>query len=122
MASIEAPARTHIDSVKTFFMVGVALMVDFLQMVVGVVAFIPFIGIILAPLFTFLISVTAWVIFFFWFALLNVHFFEKLDAKIVVWVIGALLEITPLGILPIWTATIAITIAITNAKRAPDTV
>lgn len=102
----------------TFFLLGVALMIDFLQLVVGFVGVVPPIGFILVPLLLFFIGVGAWLIFLGWFFLLNVNFFEKVDAKVIVWFIGAFLEITPLGIIPIWTATIALTIAITNAKRA----
>jgi len=122
MASTKTATRTGIDSVMAFFMVGVALMVDFLQMVVGITVLIPIFGLILAPLLGFFIGVTAWLIFFFWFKLLGVNFFERVDAKVVVWLAGALAEITPLGILPIWTLTIALTIVITNAKRVEEKV
>jgi len=89
-------------------------------MVIGFIAVVPVLGLILAALLGAFVSISAWIAFYFWFALLGVNFFEKLDSKVVVWVVGALAEITPLGILPIWTATIAIIIALTRAKDAKD--
>jgi len=113
MASTEAPARTHIDSTKTYFLLGVALMIDFLQLVLGFVVLIPILGLILAPILVLSISIVAWMIFFFWFKLLGVNLWDK----IVVWLVGPLAELTPLGILPLWTVIVALTIVITNVKN-----
>ena len=97
-------------------MLGVALMIDFLQIVIGFIALIPILGLILAVLLGAFVSIAAWMAFYFWFTLLGVSFFKRADAKAAVWFTGALLEITPLGILPLWTATIAATIALVRIE------
>ena len=112
MASTETPARTHIDSITAFFLLGVALMIDFLQMVLGFVVFIPILGLMLAPILVLFISIFAWMLFYFWFNLLGVNLWDKT----VIWIIGPLAELTPLGILPLWTAIVALTIVITRAR------
>jgi len=102
-----------------FFMLGVAFSVDFLQWIVGLLVFIPVLGFILVVVLGVFISVFAWMIFYFWFKLLGVGFFDNGGRKLVIWVSGGLAELTFLGVLPIWTFTIARTIA---AVRVEDKV
>ena len=108
-------SRKKIDSTMAFFMISFAAMVDFVQMIVGFIALIPLVGIILAVLFSAFISISVWLIFAIWFGLLGVRFFGNSGKRAGIWFAGALAEMTPLGFLPIWTATIT-AIIVTNSK------
>lgn len=98
--SVEPP-QEKIDSGTGQLMVAVALSLDILQ---GIIGILPVVGFILAPL----ISLFIWLIFWVWLRFHGVSLTKNIKRTVLMWG-GFFLELIPiLNILPIWTITIFI--------------
>lgn len=106
-SSIEniSPPRERIDKSSALLM---AITVIGLEVFQGLVGALPIAGVILGPLVGFLI----WFTFFIWLKLHGVTMGDNVK-RMIVMLVGFFFEMIPIvGILPIWTATIIITIAL----------
>lgn len=109
----------RINSNTTFLMVSVAVAVDSIQFMLGGILFIPLIGFILFPIINVLLSLFVWMTFFLWFKIRKVGFIDRGWGKIVIWLIGASIEIV-FGVLPAWTPVIIATIWFVRAEDKRD--
>lgn len=97
------PPKERISQSTAQLMVVTALWFDFFQ---GVIGAVPLIGWIIAPIISFFI----WFTFWFWLKLHGVTIADSIK-RLALMFVAFLLELTPLlNILPIWTATILITV------------
>lgn len=95
-------------SATTMALIGsVALFYDLVQALFDLLHFIPFLGNLLASVFTAIISVIAWMTFYFWFKLHGIHFNTAKRALTLGG--GFLIELIPvLNILPAWTLAVVL--------------
>jgi len=106
---METEKKEKIDNITVVLMLSVALFFDGFQALLTLLLIGPFVN--------WLISIFAWLTFFLWFLLKGVHFTNN-PKKILTFMGGSFTEIIPLvSSLPIWTATVALTILMIKAEN-----
>lgn len=101
--------KVKIDNITATMMISTALLVDGIQIFLTMI----FIG----PFVNWLISIFAWMTFFLWFALKGVKFTAN-PKRVFTFMGGSLCEVIPgIASLPVWTATITMTILTIKAEK-----
>ncbi len=100
--------KEKIDNITAVLMIGTAILADGIQVFLTLILIGPFVN--------WLISIFAWLTFFFWFYLKGVNFTNN-PKKIFTLAGGSLLEALPIiASFPIWTLTISTTIFMDKAE------
>lgn len=111
--------RRRIGNVAASFLLALALTVDAAQFFVYLIGFVPFIGLIIAAVVPPLITVLAWISFYFIYKLLGVNFIDSATRKMVTFFGSALIELMPIiSSLPAWTLGTLLMILIVRAEDA----
>jgi len=125
MAATEATSLTiriekkeRIGFGSSFLLYSTAMVVDLAQLFLGMIALIPFLGAMIFLMFNTALAITAWLTFFLWYKLLGIGFLDGtfLARKVAVFLGSAFVELTPLGVFPVWTLTVFFLIAIVRAE------
>ena len=108
----------RISNATAFFLIGAAVSVDALQALLGLLAFIPFVGIPLAFLLQQLVNISALFLFGIWFSSMGISLIKKRPLGFMG---TTVLELVPmLNAVPAWSMFVATTVW--KERSAPDAV
>lgn len=108
--------RGRINNINATLMISVALLIDFVIFVVGIIGFIPILGPLVYVFILFIINVYAKLIFLTWFMILGVGIFRKPGRAAAMFGAFIISFVPLLSLLPAWTASVFLVILTTRAK------
>lgn len=104
--------KNRIGNLTAILMTTIALIFDVLQAISNLAVFIPFVGLIIAVVVSWFITILASIFFFAWYSVQGITLFERHGFRIILLLLSTfIIEIIPfLNIIPAWTAGTIITI------------
>lgn len=96
--------KRRIGNIQAFMMIFIAVLADFIQMITKLLHAIPVVGNAAALFIGWGITLFLTIIFFSWFLVIGVNYFDKAARKIILYFGSVIIELIPLvNAIPAWT-------------------